>query len=112
MDTINDEFADIRPYHDHEVREVLDRLIDDDEFISAIINLRVKKQTKLMKALAYPFVRQRMRRMLRGITDVYGVQWIVKEFLDRMLNNSSSSFTVSGLEHLDKEKNYETRTIL
>ncbi len=106
MDITNDEYADIRPYHDYEVREVLDRLIEDDEFISAIINLRVKKQTKLMKALAYPFVRQRMRRRLRGITDVYGVQWIVKEFLDRMLKNSSSSFTVSGLEHLDKDNNY------
>jgi len=58
MDTniATDEFADIRPYHDHEVREVLDGLIEDDEFISAIINLRIKRQTKLMKALAYPFV--------------------------------------------------------
>lgn len=106
MEYTKDEFADIRPYHDDEVRPALDRLIEDDEFISAIINLRVKKQTKLMKALAYPFVRQRMRRVLKDINDVSGVQDLVKVFIDRMLKNSSTSFTVSGLEHLDKDKNY------
>lgn len=102
----SDEFADIRPYHDHEVREVIDRLIEDDEFISAIINLRVKRQTKLMKALAYPFVRQRMRRMLKGVHDIEGIQDIVMVFIDKMLAKTSTSFTISGLEQLDKDRNY------
>jgi len=108
MDTniATDEFADIRPYHDHEVREVLDGLIEDDEFISAIINLRIKRQTKLMKALAYPFVRQRMRRMLKGVHNIKGIQDIVKVFIDRMLAKTTTSFTISGLEQLDKDRNY------
>ena len=106
MDIDTDEFADIRPYHDHEVREVLDSLIEDDEFISAIINLRIRRQTKLMKALAYPFVRQRIRRMLKGVHDIEGIQDIVKVFLDRMLAKTSTSFTISGLEQLDKDRNY------
>ena len=106
MDIDTDEFADIRPYHDHEVREVLDNLIEDDEFISAIINLRIRRQTKLMKALAYPFVRQRMRRMLKGVHDIEGIQDIVKVFIDRMLAKTATSFTISGLEQLDKDRNY------
>ncbi len=106
MDIDTDEFADIRPYHDHEVREVLDSLIEDDEFISAIINLRIRRQTKLMKALAYPFVRQRMRRMLKGVHDIEGIQDIVKVFIDRMLAKTATSFTISGLEQLDKDRNY------
>ncbi len=102
----SDEFADIRPYHDHEVREVIDRLIEDDEFISSIINLRVKRQTKLMKALAYPFVRQRMRHRLKGVHDIEGIQDIVMTFIDKMLAKTSTSFTISGLEQLDKDSNY------
>ncbi len=99
-------FEDIRAYHDEEVRPALDRLIEDDEFISAIIDLRIKKRSKLMKALAYPFVRQRMRRILRGIHDVYGVQTLVRDFMRRMIARSTAGFTVSGLDGLDREKTY------
>jgi glycerol-3-phosphate O-acyltransferase len=47
-----------------------------------------------------------MRRMLKGIHNIEGIQDIVKVFIDKMLSKTSTSFTISGLEQLDKDRNY------
>lgn len=100
------DFEDIRPFHDHEVRAALDRLIDDDEFISAIIDLRRKKRSRLLKALAYPFVRQKLRRKLKKVENIHDIQIMVKDFIDRMLSETSTSLTITGLDRLSPQKSY------
>jgi hypothetical protein len=103
---VEDEYADIRPYHDDEVRGALDRLLADDEFISTIVDIRIRNKSKVLSALAYPFVRKRLKRMFDDIHNVYDVQELVKEFLDRMLATTSRGFSVSGLDQLAADEAY------
>lgn len=99
-------FADIRPYNDDEVLPVLDRLLADDEFISAIASLRLGSWHKRVSFLLYPIVRYILRRELRGVSKVRDFQNIVKKYMDGMVASSTKGFTVSGLDELDPKKAY------
>ena len=57
-----DQFADIRPYNDAEVPAVLERLLDDAEFLAAICRLKFKGFSSW---LGLP-LRALVRRALRG----------------------------------------------
>ena len=99
-------FADIRPYNDDEVLPVLDRLLADDEFISAIASLRLGAWHKPISFLVNPFVRLILRRELRGVSKVRDFQNIVKKYMDDMIESSTKGITVSGLDELDPQKAY------
>lgn len=101
-----DQFADIRPYHDSEVPEVLTRLLAEDEFISAISSLKFKHWAKLFSFLVNPCVRWILQRELRNVSTVRGFQEIVKKYMDRMVEDTTSQFTVSGLDQLDANQAY------
>lgn len=101
-----DQFADIRPYHDSEVPAVLERLLAEDEFISAISSLKLKSRAKFFSVFLIPLVRWILKRELRNVTTVRSLQDIVKKYMDRMIEDSTSRFTVSGLDELDPDKPY------
>lgn len=101
-----DEFADIRPYTDEEVRPVLDRLLADDELIIAIGRLRLGRWYQRIPWLFGPIVRTVLTRELVGVNSVPELQLLVKKYMDAMIERSSSGFTVSGLEALDPQKPY------
>lgn len=101
---MSDEFADIRPYHDDEVRPVLERLLADDEFILTLGRLRLPKNASRYPAVVRFLVRWILRRELRGVTDVRSLQHVVKKYMDRMIENSTDQFTVSGLEQLSSQQ--------
>lgn len=93
-------FADIRPYNDPEVRPVLDRLLLDPECLISVARLRHPVLARRLPALLVPLVRWQLRRQLAGVHDVRGFQAVVKKFMDRMIESTTGSFTVSGLEAL------------
>ena len=101
-----DPFADIRPYHDSEVREVLERLLAEDEFISAISSLKLKRWAKLLSVIVTPLGRRMLQREVRNVTTVREFQDVVKKYMDRMVESHTTRFTVSGLEALDPDKPY------
>lgn len=97
---MTDQFADIRPYDDSEVRPVLERLLADDEFILTLGRLRLPKNASRFPALVRLLVRAILRRELRGVTDVRSLQHVVKKYMDRMIEGTTDRFTVSGLDKL------------
>ena len=101
-----DTFAEIRPYHDDEVAPVLAKLLVDPEMLSIIASLRLPRLSKALPWLVRPLVRWYLGREMKGIANVADFQWIVKGYMDAMIEGHTASFQVSGLEHLDSEQAY------
>lgn len=100
------EFDDIRPYHDHEVAEVLQRLIRDPEMIATLLRWRFPRLSQYLSGLLKPVVHYRLQRQFGHIDSVDAFQQQVRVFMDRMIANTTSQFTVSGLATLDPQQPY------
>jgi 1-acyl-sn-glycerol-3-phosphate acyltransferase len=101
-----DQFADIRPYNDDEVTAVVERLLDDPEFLSAICRLKFRGLATLLGLPLRAVVRQFLRRELDGVTDVRSFQVIIERYMSKMIEGSTAGFSVSGLDALDPGKPY------
>lgn len=100
------EFDDIRPYRDDEVRPTIDRLLADPELTDAVARLRFPTLNRWMGWLIKPVVRMKLAQQLAGINDVKGFQSVVAKYMDGMISKRVRSLTVSGLEKLDKQGAY------
>ncbi len=103
---MTDPFADIRPYRDEEVRTVVTRLLADPGFLDAIASLRLGRAARLAPVLVRPLVRLLLSREVRGVANVYDMQAVIKRYMDRMIEDTTSGFSVSGLERLDPGRAY------
>jgi 1-acyl-sn-glycerol-3-phosphate acyltransferase len=104
--TLSDPYADIRPYRDGEVLDVLQRLLGDSEFLDALASLRLGAWARRVAPLARTLIRHRLQREVRDVSDVYSMQMVIKSYMDRMIEDTTSGFSVSGLEQLDPERPY------
>jgi len=99
-----DRFADIRPYHDGEVRGVLDRLLANPELLEAIARLRFPRLAGVAGPLLRLPVRWILKWQLRGVRSVHDFQMIVERYMRAMIETSTTDFTVSGLDRLDPSR--------
>ncbi|MFV0477585.1 MAG: 1-acyl-sn-glycerol-3-phosphate acyltransferase [Parahaliea sp.] len=103
---MSDPFADIRPYRDDEVPAVLAQLLHNPELLDALASLSMGRLARWVPWLCRPLVRFYLARQLRGVQDIYGMQMVVKAYMDRMIADRTGGFTVSGLEQLDAGRPY------
>jgi len=103
---LTDPFADIRPYTDDEVAGAIARLLHDREFLDTLAGYRLGPLVRLAPALARPLVRRGLRREVRDVRDVRGMQLVIERYMDRMIERSTAGFSVSGLEALDPDTAY------
>ena len=103
---LDDPFADIRPYRNEEVAGVLVRLLDDRELLDTLAGFRQGKLAGLAPALVRPLVRWVLAREVRGVVDVGAMQAIIKRYMDRMIEDTTGGFSVSGLVQLDPVRPY------
>lgn len=99
-------FDDIRPYHDDEVAAAVQRIIADPDFIRAIVQHRLGSRSKLLNALAAPFVSWYLRRHWSGFKSVEAVQRYVAVYLNKSLKKTTAGVSYSGLDALDSKKSY------
>src|SRR5688572_23928979 len=100
------EFDDIRPYRDDEVRPIIERMLADPELTDAVTRLKFPALHGWLGWLLKPLVRRKLAQQLAGITDVKGFQRVVAKYMEGMVNTRVKSLTVSGLEKLDKHTAY------
>lgn len=100
------EFDDIRPYDDHEVRPTLERLLTNPELADAIARLKFPRAAGPLGWLLRPVVQSAMRRQMRGVDSVLGFQEVVKAYMQRMIKDTTTSLTTSGLDRLDPNGAY------
>ncbi len=103
---MDDPFADIRPYRNEEVAGVLARLLDDRELLDTMASFRFGKLARLAPALVRLLVRRALTREVRGVADVGAMQVIIKRYMDRMIEDTTGGFSVSGIEKLDPVRPY------
>ncbi len=101
-----DSFSEIRPYNDAEVSPVLDRLLANPEFLGAVCRLKFPRLAGPLGWLLRPVVASVLRRQVVGVVDVKSIQLVVKHYMDKMVEQSTSGFTVSGLDQLDPGQPY------
>jgi len=99
-------FDDIRPYNDNEVPAVLQRLLENDEFIRSIARQRFGRLEPLLSFVAHPFIRRSLKPQIKLLKNIKTIQGKVKRYIKRMIRRTSDGFTVSGLENLDRDKAY------
>ena len=100
------EFEAIRPYADAEVRPVLERLLDDDAFISILTRYRFPRLAGPLGWLLKPVIAHYLRKEIQGVDSVTALQERIEPYVDRSIERASDGISYSGLEHLQKGRPY------
>ena len=98
--------TDIAPYTDHDVPAVINHLLDDPEFIDAVGKFRFKGWYQWIKPFAFQRIRAAVRQRTAHIDSIASFQSALEPILANILSQTTETFTVSGLEHLDPNKAY------
>jgi hypothetical protein len=100
------EFDEIRPYNDDEVPQVLQNLLADNEFLDAVIKLKIKTPLGPLRHILRFVVKSRLKKEAANIKSVADFQARIENYLVGILDDSSTKFTVSGIDQLDPDKAY------
>ena len=103
---ISDPWAEIRPYQDEEVAEVLARLAHDAELLDALTRYRLPRLSRLMPRLSRLLASAAIRREVRGVCDVHDFQMRIASYMQRMIRTSTDTFRVVGLDSLNPDTAY------
>ncbi|MEY3007917.1 MAG: hypothetical protein RI942_2259 [Pseudomonadota bacterium] len=98
---MEDRFAEIRPYRDKEVAEVLARLQADPELLDSLSGLRFGRIGVALARPLRPVVRWGLKRQLADIVDVARMQSVIRGYMDKMIASTTAGFSTSGLEALE-----------
>lgn len=106
MQTVNDPYQEIRPYYDEEAPGAIQRLIQDDEFINAILSYRYPHASGPLGWLLKPALKLYLTKKWNNIRTVQDVQLHVASYMRKMIKTSCDKVTVSGVENLDPSQAY------
>ena len=101
MSELEDKYADIRPYNDDEVTASLSRLMNDNAFIDVIAKYNLPRFLSAVPFISRPLVRSQLRKKWGNVTTVEDVQNEVAQYLDKLVQRTTSKVTFSGLDRLD-----------
>lgn len=100
------EFDAIRPYNDSEVPGVLARLINDSEFLDAIIKLKFSKAVSVFSFALRGVVKKKLKAQTANISTVADFQSQIESYFDKVIDDTVTNLTVSGLDKLDSDQSY------
>lgn len=101
-----DKFKDIRPYLDHEIRPVLDNLINDREFLTSIASFYYPRLTRWLPGIMRRAAHTKLRGQVSGVHDVASMQDVIAGYMDKMIQDTTTRLTHSGLENLQAGRHY------
>lgn len=101
-----DPWAEIRPYQDDEVAEVLSRLAHDPELLDALTRFRLPRLSRFMPSLSRTLASLAIRREVRGVASVHDFQMRIAHYMERMIRTTTDDFQADGLEALDDDTAY------
>ena len=101
-----DKFKEIRPYEDHEVRPVLNRLIADPEFLFSIASFYAPRMSRFLPSVMRLAASKKLTGQVTSVHDVASMQDVIAGYMYKMIEDTTTSLTHSGLEQLDSKKSY------
>lgn len=102
---LNDEYADIRPYRDDEVAQVIQRLCLDDDILSQLVRFQagsIPYIGQLMQVILKKYHQYNLKR----INSIEGFQRWLTPLIESLLQRTSTQVSIDGLEELDPNKAY------
>ena len=101
---MTDKFSSIKPYSDHEVNGVLNRIIANDNFIDALRS----QQNQLTRFVPFSkfFLKKYMLRLIKNINSVDAYQLLYEKLIKDMISSKIDNFNLSGLDNIDPKQNY------
>ena len=101
-----DQFKDIRPYLDEEIRPVLDRLITNPEFLSSIAKFYYPRLTRFFPQAMENAARKKLQDQLKGVHNVASMQDVIANYMDKMIHDTTTQLTHSGMQDLKEGRSY------
>ena len=101
-----EKFKNIRPYQDSEIRPVLDELITDPELLDCIAMFYFPKLTRIFPGLIKLAASHKLKRQVRGVSDVNSMQGVIATYMDKMIIDTTTNLTHSGMEKLKEGRSY------
>lgn len=99
-------FDDIRPYHDHEVRPALTRLLKDKDLLNVMAKHRYPALTRQLNGIMTWLTALALQHKTRNVANVRDFQAIIEPYLTRIIKTTTSNVTFSGIEHLERNRAY------
>ncbi|MEX0617661.1 MAG: 1-acyl-sn-glycerol-3-phosphate acyltransferase [Pseudohongiellaceae bacterium] len=101
-----DQFGAIRPYNDDEIRPVLDKLVDNPEFVHSIAVFNHPRLARLLPAATAALARYKLSRQFRHVHNVASMQDVIAGYMDKMIEDTTTGLTHSGLDNLEEGRSY------
>lgn len=99
-------YDDIRPHNDTEVVPILNRLMDDRELLNTVAKMKLPRVQPVCPPLARTIVKSALRQECRNVVDVKSFQHVIKKYMDKMIESTTSKFTVGGISELQNNQSY------
>lgn len=96
----SDIYADIRPYNDEEVSEVLQRLLASKDLHQAIIGFNLPWLPSRIRNLFTPVLRSILKKQLRDVHTVEQFQLWLTGMLELLLKRTCKKIEVRGLDRI------------
>lgn len=100
------DFEDIRPYHDKEVRAVIDSLLEGMELSRALARFRFPRSYRWLPGPVSHLFRWGLRKRLEHVETIHDVQIVIETYLDRLIETTTAGLTHTGLDKLSPDKPY------
>lgn len=101
-----DEFADIRPYNDSEFPEILERLLAEPDLVKGLAYFMRPNWKGPLRLLARSLVRWRLQKDLSELDSIADFQLWLAEYVEKIVNKTTTGLEIIGLDKLDKDKSY------
>jgi 1-acyl-sn-glycerol-3-phosphate acyltransferase len=94
-------FDSIRPFDDEDLSVVLPKLFNNKEFIDSIVAFKFSAWPRFMRPTLGFITRHYIIKQITNVATHRDFQRLVEPYMERMINTTTESFAVSGLEKLD-----------
>jgi hypothetical protein len=94
-------FDAIRPYDNADLSIVLNKLVNNQEFINTLVAFRFAKWPAVTKPILAFFIKRFVTKKIATIHSLRDFQRLVEPYMKRMIKKTTASLTVTGLETLD-----------
>jgi 1-acyl-sn-glycerol-3-phosphate acyltransferase len=101
-----EKFKDIRPYQDSEIEEVIARLLSDQELHSSIANFLYPRLARTFSKIMDRVTRRKLKAQFSDVNNVRTMQDIIAKYMGKMIHDTTTHLTNSGLENLNVGRNY------
>jgi hypothetical protein len=99
-------FEDIRPYRDHEVKEVIQKLLSDRDFFKSLSGFQYPRMQKVLPFFTKLMVKKYLQKKLSNVYTINDFQNAISKYVDKVLEKSTAELNVTGLDTLTSDNAY------